>query len=92
MRTKSLLAAAAAVTAAAGLALVGTPAAANPAPASPSRQVVAIGGPTARYVVLAADGVSVPAATAAIGRLGGRVVASNPDIGTLTVDAPAAGF
>ncbi len=92
MRTKSLLAAAAAVTAAAGLALVGTPAAANPAPASPSRQVVAIGGPTARYVVLAADGVSVPAATAAIGRLGGRVVASNPDIGTLTVEAPAAGF
>jgi subtilisin family serine protease len=49
-------------------------------------------GATSRYVVLAADGVSQSRAAAAIARLGGRVVASNPEIGVFTVDAPATGF
>ncbi|MEN3359683.1 MAG: hypothetical protein V7637_3665 [Mycobacteriales bacterium] len=88
MRTKSLLAAAAAVIAAAATALVGSPAAAS----SAGHPAPAVSGPTTRYVVLAADGASRSAATAAIGRLGGRVVASNVDIGAYTVEAPATGF
>jgi subtilisin family serine protease len=93
VRTKSLLAAAVAVTAATATALLGGPAAASPvSPVGAGRPIGVAGGPTANYVVLAADGVPMPAAIQAVTGLGGRVTASNPDIGTLTVTAPATGF
>jgi subtilisin family serine protease len=87
VRTKSFLAAAAAVTAAAATALVG-----GSAVASTGSPTGTAGVATTRYVVLAADGVAQSQAAAAIARLGGRVVATNPDIGVYTVDAPATGF
>jgi subtilisin family serine protease len=86
VRTKSVLAAAAAVVAAAATALSGGSAVAS------AGGPAAAGAATARYLVLAADGASLPAAAAAVTRLGGRVVATNPAVGVLTVDAPAAGF
>ena len=47
---------------------------------------------TARYTVMAADGVSSADAAAAVTELGGRILSSNSAVGMFSVVAPASGF
>jgi lantibiotic leader peptide-processing serine protease len=85
VRTKPLLAAAAAVATAVSLSLAGGSAQAGTRAAAPA-------GAAVRYLVLAADGVALSTARAAIARDGGRVVKANTDIGTFTVTSTDPAF
>src|SRR5690242_10944949 len=66
-------------------AVVGVPAAAEPAPPE-------LSGRTVEYSVLARDGVDVGVVEAAVRAAGGTVTRSNAVAGLLTVEAPENGF
>uniref|UniRef100_UPI0031D0A75A S8 family serine peptidase n=1 Tax=Saccharothrix mutabilis TaxID=33921 RepID=UPI0031D0A75A len=79
MRTRRIVPSALVVATTAALLTTGT----QPAAGQPG---------TADFTVVVEDGASTDAAKAAVAAAGGRVLAENAAVGTLTVKAPAAGF
>ncbi len=85
MRSRRLLAGAAATAAALVTGVLSSPVGAQADSTAPS-------GPRTEFTVLASDGASLAAAVDAVESEGGTVVRSNSDVGLLTVRAPRDGF